>query len=415
MTIRSICIVGLDDYAMLTGDTAYGAIGGESVQHVLLARAWRDLGLDVSIVVHDHGQGRVTEVEGLRAIAAFPKRGGARVLRFLHPRVTGLMRAMRDADADVYYQSPAAPWSGVAVWFAQRERRRSVLRLASDSDCMRGRQPMRYRRDRWLFDYGVRHASLIAAQTKRQRELLRQNYGVDSEILNMAVDAAGAAPAAKDIDVVWVGNLRQVKRPDVLLELARRLPQYRFALVGGAMPRAQAYYDRIAVEARSLPNVIMTGGVAYNEVGGWFDRAHLHVNTSDYEGFPNTYLQAWVRGVPVVSFFDPDALIERHALGRCCSGIDEMCAAVDALLRDARERAAVGERARGFVSSQYSAREVARRYLDLLDCRNAQSLSLGEDIAFAASERAGTPRSDAALRARKTDNGGQDRCAIQEH
>ena len=42
MAITKICIIGLEDYAMLTGDSSYGYIGGESVQHVLLARAWRD-------------------------------------------------------------------------------------------------------------------------------------------------------------------------------------------------------------------------------------------------------------------------------------------------------------------------------------------------------------------------------------
>src|SRR4029453_19281967 len=106
MAITKICIIGLEDYAMLTGDVSYGYIGGESVQHVLLARAWRDLGLDVSIVVHDHGQPRVTTVDGIRAVAAYPKDGGMRVLRFLHPRLTGVARAMREIDADVYYQSP---------------------------------------------------------------------------------------------------------------------------------------------------------------------------------------------------------------------------------------------------------------------------------------------------------------------
>ena len=368
MTIQKICIVGLDDYAMLTGDVSYGHIGGESVQHVLLARAWRDLGLDVSIVVHDHGQPRVTTVDGIRAVAAFPRNGGMRVLRFLHPRLTGVTRAMREVDADVYYQSPAAPWSGVAVWFARRFQKRSVLRIASDSDCLKGRQPMRHRRDRWLFDYGVRHASLIAAQTEQQRALLERHYGVHSETLNIAVETPHASPARrKDIDVVWVGNLRPVKRPDVALEVARRLPHYRFAIVGGSVPRAKAYFDRIASEAKELPNVVMTGGVSYQDVGEWFDRSRVHLNTSDYEGFPNTFLQAWIRGVPVASFFDPDGLIERRDLGRRCTDVDGMCAALEELLRDPAACATIGERARAFVTSQYSAREVALEYLKLLD------------------------------------------------
>lgn len=369
MKTKKICIVGLDDYPMLTGDSSYGYTGGESVQHVLLARAWRDLGMDVSIIVYDFGQPHVTTVDGIRAVAAFQRTAGIRGLRFFHPRVTGVWAAMREIDADVYYQSPASPWAGVAAAFAKSFDRRFILRIASDSDCRRGEQPLRFRRDRWLYDYGVRNATLVAAQTEQQRELLRRNYDVASEILNIAVEVPhrAAAPRAKDVDVLWVGNFRTVKRPDLFIELARRLPQYRFALVGGSVPNGQAYFDRMAEQARELPNLVMTGGIPYADVGEWFDRARLHVNTSDYEGFPNTFLQAWVRSVPVVSFFDPDGVIERRALGRRCVDLQEMCAATQALLANDGEREAVGERAREFVSNQYSAREIARRYLDLLD------------------------------------------------
>ncbi|HLS82192.1 MAG TPA: hypothetical protein VK025_12390, partial [Steroidobacter sp.] len=109
---------------MLTGNHAYGYVNGESLQHVLLARAWRDLGLDVSIVVYDHGQPTDVTVDGVRAIAAYRPQAGVRVLRFVHPRISGVIRAMREARADVYYQSPAGAWSGVAAWFARRVRAR---------------------------------------------------------------------------------------------------------------------------------------------------------------------------------------------------------------------------------------------------------------------------------------------------
>jgi glycosyltransferase involved in cell wall biosynthesis len=233
---------------------------------------------------------------------------------------------------------------------------------------------MRYRRDRWLFDYGVRNASLIAAQTERQRELLARHYGVQSEPVNMAVEMPGASSTRhKDIDVVWVGNLRPVKRPDIAIDIARRLPHYRFALIGGSVPSEKAYFERIASEAKALPNLLMTGGVSHQAVGDWFDRSRVHLNTSDYEGFPNTFLQAWIRAVPVASFFDPDGLIERRALGRRCTGVDAMCAALEEMLRDPAGCAAIGESAREFVSSNYAARDVALRYLELLDRPHAQA------------------------------------------
>jgi glycosyltransferase involved in cell wall biosynthesis len=370
MSIRKICLLGLDDYAMLTGDGSYGHIGGESVQHVVLARAWRDLGLDVSIIVHDHGQPRITNVDGIRVLTAFRPGEGVRMLRFVHPRVTGVTRAMREADADIYYQSPASGWSGIAAWFAKRFRKRSVLRIASDIDCMRGKQVIRHRRDRWLFDYGVLNSSLVAAQTGYQRQLLSDNYSRHSEIVNIAVELPAAGlPSVKDVDVIWVGNLREMKRPDLAVELARRLPQYRFALIGGSVPEHRTYFDRLVSAARHLPNMVVTGPVAYQEVGAWFARSRVHLNTSDVEGFPNTFLQAWSRSVPVVSFFDPDGLIERRGLGRKCRDLDEMTAALDGLLRNDAARMDIGARARAFASSEFSARSIAARYLELLELR----------------------------------------------
>jgi glycosyltransferase involved in cell wall biosynthesis len=367
MSMKKICILGLDDYAMLTGNPEFGLTGGESVQHVLLAKAWRDLGLDVTVIVRDHGQPRVTTIDGIRAIAAYPHDGGIFALRFLHPRMSGIWRAMREADADIYYQSPASPWAGLVAFFAKSNGKQCILRIASDSDCRRGQQPMPYRRDRLMFDYGVLNASLVAAQTEQQREMLRRNYAVSSEILNIAVEIPSSpAPITKDVDVLWVGNFRRVKRPDLAVELARRLPQYRFALVGGGAPGGEGYFERIAGQARELSNVVVTGGLPYRATGDWFARAKLHVNTSDYEGFPNTFLQAWVRAVPVASFFDPDRLIERRALGRRCEDLEDMCRTVDALMKNPAELTEMGERSREFVTGQYAARDIALKYLELL-------------------------------------------------
>jgi glycosyltransferase involved in cell wall biosynthesis len=386
MAIKRICILGLEDYAMLTGDPAFGTIGGESVQHVLLARAWRDLGFDVSIIVYDHGQPRVTVVDGIKAIASFGRDAGLRGLRFVHPRLTSVVRAMKELDADVYYQSPAAPWTGVAAYFAKQRHKKSIVRIASDSDCMRDQRPAhysqkraRFRRDRWMFDYGIMNASLVAAQTQKQQQLLAHHYGVRSEILNIAVELPKAGSATqKDIDVLWVGNMRGVKRPDVMLEVARKLPQYRFALIGGAVPGGAALYERTRAEAMKLPNVQFVGGLAYEQTGAWFERSRVHVNTSDYEGFPNTFLQSWIRRLPVVSFCDPDGVVKRLGLGRVSVDAQSMVGDLDALLGDPLECREIGARAYAYADSEFSAPQIAARYVELLD---SQALSSMREIA----------------------------------
>jgi glycosyltransferase involved in cell wall biosynthesis len=122
----------------------------------------------------------------------------------------------------------------------------------------------------------------------------------------------------------------------------------------------------VAAAAARLPNVTLLGFVPYTEVGALFDRARLFLNTSTVEGFPNTFLQAWVRGVPVVSFFDPDRLVRQQRLGVAVDSLDEMRAALDRLLREEGEREALGIQARHFTQAQFSPAQVARQYLELL-------------------------------------------------
>ena len=159
MTPRKICIVGLDACGLLSGEGDLRYIGGETVQHVLLARAWRDLGHDVSMIVFDDGQGPKRVVDGITVIAAHRRRAGLPGLRFFHPRASKLFSALMAADADIYYQSPAGAFSGITAWFCRMAGRRFIMRIASDSDCEKEHTRIRFWRDRRLFAYALRHGA----------------------------------------------------------------------------------------------------------------------------------------------------------------------------------------------------------------------------------------------------------------
>jgi glycosyltransferase involved in cell wall biosynthesis len=366
-TSRKICIVGLDSYGMLSGEGDLKYIGGESVQHVLLARAWRDLGHDVSIIVHDEGQGPRRVIDGITAIAAHTRNGGIPGLRFFHPRASKLVAALSNADADVYYQSPAGVNTGFTAWFTKMTGRQFIFRVASDSDCEKEHPRIRFLRDRMLFDFGLKRADVVAAQTEFQAKLLRENHGIVSPVVNMVVEPPqrSATPVDKDIDVLWLSNLRSLKRPELALELARQLPDVKFTLAGGPMPGGQTYFDDVAAAAARLRNVTMLGAVRYSDTGALIDRAKIFLNTSSIEGFPNTFLQSWIRGVPVVSFFDPDGLVNRLQLGRIARTVDEMREAVRGLVDIPTYRDNIGRRAREYAQREYTS-GVAARYLDLL-------------------------------------------------
>lgn len=364
---KRICFVGLDNYPVLNPAKEGEYFGGESVQQTLLAKAFCDLGYEVSMVVKDYGQAQGESIEGVTVWKAFAEADGIPVLRFIHPRMTSLVAALKRADADIYYQSCAGMLTGVVAWFCRRKGRKFIFRLAHDSDCIPGQQIIRLWRDRKIYEYGLRRADLIAAQGTRQVSLLKSNYQLDSTPVNMAVELPESAQAVpRDIDVLWVNNLREFKRPELAVELARLLPDCKIAMIGGAVPGCEQLYKQVEAAAAALSNLEFLGPVPYREVNQYFSRSRVFVNTSDWEGFPNSFLQAWARGVPVVSFFDPDGLIANKGLGGVPSGLPVMAELVSALLRNEEQRLAIAERSHRFVLENYAPNAVARRYEELI-------------------------------------------------
>lgn len=325
-----VCFVGLANLAHLAPQVSPPGAGGAELQQVLLARALVRRGWDVSMVVYDHGQADGACYEGIRTFKTYHPDAGIRMVRFLHPRWTSIWGALRRADADIYYVSIAGMPVGETVLFAHRHGRKTIYRVAHDADCDPRTLIIRYRRDRALYCWGLAHADLVLAQTTSQQRLLRERFERTSRVIPSLAEAGGRRPAfaERDIDVLWVANIRDWKRPERLLELASRLPQLAFHMVGGPCTDAAALFESVRARAAALPNVHFHGHVPYTEIGRLFERTRVFAGTSDAEGFPNTYLQAWAHGAPVVAFVDPESLIEEHGLGRPVSSVQEMAGAI---------------------------------------------------------------------------------------
>lgn len=363
-----ICFFGLGNLSFLTRAYEMPQAGGAELQQALLAKALAKRGWPVSMVVADFGQPNEATWDGVRTFKAYRLDEGIPVLRFLHPRWTKLWSALRRADADIYYTSCAGGHLAQIVLFAHRHGRKAAFRVASNSDCDPSQLLVRYWRDKVLYRYGLARADLVLAQTSQQQQALRQNYRRQSRLTPSLFERAARHRGfeERDIDVLWVGNIRQVKRPDLLLEAARRLPRLRFHMVGGPLPREERLYEAIRREAAGLDNVSFLGPVPYQDVQPLYERARLLVGTSDVEGFPNTYLQAWAHGTPVVAFLDPDGLLRSQGLGRPVASLEEMCAAIAELHDDRAEWERAAARARDYLEQRWPEEKVLAPYLAAL-------------------------------------------------
>jgi glycosyltransferase involved in cell wall biosynthesis len=357
-----ICLLGLDNLHVLAPEYAQHTVGGESVQQTLLARALSGRGHEVSMVVFDYGQRDGAQWESIRAFKAYALDAGLPALRFIHPRWTGLWSALARADADLYYTSCAGMHVGLLALFCRRARRRFVFRTASDSDCDPSRLLVRFARDRWLYQYGLRRADAVLTQSAFQARALERHYALHGRTAAMLVESPRAA-AFRDVDVLWTSNVRRVKRPDRILELAGRLPDVTIHMVGGSQPGEEALFASVSEAAAARPNVMFHGPLSYRDANGMYDRAKVFVNTSDVEGFPNSYLQAWIRGVPVVTLFDPDGVVEREGLGVVVKSPARMAEAIGHLLGDTAAWTAASDRCRAFMAGEFEEEKVLAPYL----------------------------------------------------
>ena len=308
----SVCFVAPHAWPVLSGDRSIAVVGGAEVQQAILARLLASRGYRVSMICLDFGQPEKTTVEGVEVHRAFNMDHGVPVVRFLHPRLTSMWRALKAVDADIYYYRSAAMWVGVLAEFCRRHGKRLVYAGASDKDFDpdQGGQ-IRYARDRWLFRRGIARAHAIVAQNEHQRRACRETYGREAAVIPSCYVAPEARASAQDL-VLWVGTMHENKRPELLLEVAKKLPHRRFVMIGGPGPNAH-FYEETRRLAAAISNVEFKGFLPLAEAETWFDRARVFVNTSLYEGMPNTFLQAWARGVPTVASVDVGVAVHRVA------------------------------------------------------------------------------------------------------
>ncbi|MGA7538162.1 MAG: glycosyltransferase family 4 protein [Steroidobacteraceae bacterium] len=349
-----VCFVGLGNLPLLAREYSQRPAGGAELQQTLLARALARRGWPVSMIVADHGQPDGAVWDGIKTYKAYRPQAGIPVIRFLHPRWSKLHAAMRRAQADIYYTSCAGGHLAQVVAFARARGRRVVFRVASDSDCDPRTLLVRYWRDRRLYGWGLRRVDLVLAQTSTQRQALERNFGVSSAVIEPLFETGGRRRPfeARDIAVLWIGNLRPLKRPELLLEVAAGLPHLSFHLIGGPMPGAEGFFEQVRGRAATLPNVSFHGFVPQQRIGEYIERARVLVSTSEIEGFPNTYLQAWSRGTPVAAFIDPQRLIARYRLGIVVHDAQELRAAIAQLAGEAGKWHTASARSRRYIDGR---------------------------------------------------------------
>lgn len=287
-----------------------------------------------------------------------------------------LQHALREFAPDVIYQRVGCAYTGISARYAKLSGVPMIWHLASGNDCRRAPAivQMLYRPhvliETRLAKRGAIHADVVVAQSQDQIRMLQENFGrrPDRLIRNFHKVPPPFDKRSGRFTVVWIGNLKAVKRPELFLEIASHLqdqPKTEFLMVGREYPShsLQRRFDQLL---QRHTNVRSLGVMPQEDVNKLLERSDLLVNTSKSEGFSNTFIQAWMRAVPVLSLgVNPDGLLTDNYLGCSHDSIAEVADTIRGLASDSDKLEDMGKRSRGYAIRHFSM-ENATELADLI-------------------------------------------------
>lgn len=346
--------------------------GGAETQVFLLAQALQRRGASVCLIAFAIPDVEIpAHIHGIDVQVRRPYLGGRGPIARI-AELAAIWRAVARVDAAVVVARAAGPHVGVVGVAARAHGRRFVYSAASAIDLDYSRSAAKSR-DRLLFRLGVAVASCVVVQTFEQCEAFRRGFGRMTVRIPSVAESA-RAPRGRPTAFLWYGRLDANKRPWVYLDLAEALPEAAFWMVGVPAPSPADLSEEIARRAESIPNLTLLPPRSRSAMVALLSDAVAVVNTSQAEGFPNAFLEAWAHGVPALSLgVDPDGVIVSEGLGHVARGEFEVLVSTARTVWQGRtDLADLSARCSAYVRSMHSPAHVAAEW--------ARALEISEDV-----------------------------------
>lgn len=269
-------------------------------------------------------------------------------------QILKLFYYLKKINSDAYICRAASIETGLVAFFCQVFKKRFIYMVASSIDV----NGQFVREASWfagkLYLYGIHRAHVIA-QNQEQIKLLHDNYGVQADLMRNGFPIPQMKMKVMDKNaIVWVGRADTNKQPWIFTDLAKAFPQEDFILITTLKePEIEATID---AAAKQLPNLTVLKNVSFFDIDQYYKRAKLLINTSGYEGFPNTFLQAGLYYCPTISLMvNPDFVLTTHNFGWCADGsVDTLHRLTEQALENESERIAYGNNARAYVEQYHN-------------------------------------------------------------
>lgn len=352
-----ICFISLQAYPLFNPSVKV-AFTGANVDPYLIAK---ELALDkdfhVSFIVGDYGQEPVEVHENVTVIKS------ADMNRNLFFGGWRIWKALRMADSHIYIGKSMTLGMAFYNYYCKSYNRKFIWRSAHSFECD-GRYIRKHRFRAIVVTCAMRGADLIISQNYDDAQNIKNIFRRPAIVIRNGHNIP-TYQQQKRASILWVGNSTPVKRPDLFIKLVRLIPELNFTMIcqEGATDKN---YKNLISQASHLENLQFFQRVPFNEINDYFLQAKVFVNTSDGEGFPNTFIQSCKCKTPILSLnVNPDDFIFKYECGLCCGGdFNKLVENLKYMLSENRY-VNYGKNARKYAEQNHDIKKITEQYKNL--------------------------------------------------
>ena len=259
--------------------------------------------------------------------------------------------------------------------YAKNHKVKHAHALASDSSVTRkllGKPlyPLFSQIETYYINKGLVGADVIIAQNVFQQQMLSKRYGKESILVNQmtpSVDESCLQKKYNKIKIIWVANFKELKHPELFVQLAKDLKGHSDRIEMYMCGRSTSKYNNLLQDLNHIDYLNYLGSLDQEQVFDLMNEAHILVNTSEYEGFSNTFVQAWMRKVVVVSMnSNPSDILTSQGIGFLTPNMTNLVATIHKLIEHPEIISELGEKSYQYALENHDLNKNMKKIIEVL-------------------------------------------------
>ena len=172
--------------------------------------------------------------------------------------------------------------------------------------------------------------------------------------------------------IIFIGRIESVKRGWLFCEIAKRMPQYEFFMLGQTFREKKENEVVMSAYKSGIPNLHFVGHVEGEEKNVYIRDAKILVNTSIHEALPITFLEALAYGTLLVSCRNPEDLTSKFGkfvgtvLGDGFDEVPKFVSAIEEIMSDEERRKKLSCEAVSYIREVHSVQKFQRDMRQLI-------------------------------------------------